>query len=77
MVYDITTPESSRFVQYINERDFSIADVESDLALVGDLGPESIKFVSASNSPSGDPMLIVGNEVSGTTTFFNIEIVAE
>lgn len=77
MVYDITTPESSRFVQYINERDFTVADVESDLALVGDLGPESIKFVSASNSPSGEPMLIVGNEVSGTTAFFNIEIVAE
>lgn len=77
MVYDITTPESSRFVQYINERDFTVADVESDLALVGDLGPESIKFVSAQQSPTGEPMLIVGNEVSGTTAFFNIQIVGD
>lgn len=77
MVYDITTPESANFVQYINERDFSVADVETDLADVGDLGPESIKFVSASNSPTGDALLIVGNEVSGTTSFFAVSVVSE
>ncbi len=75
MVYNITTPEASEFVQYINPRDFSVGDVEDDLALVGDLGPESIKFVSAANSPTGNPLLIVGNEVSGTTSFFNISII--
>jgi len=77
MVYDISQPESSRFVQYINMRDFSVADVETDLALVGDLGPESIKFVSASDSPTGDAMLILGNEVSGTTSFFSIDVVLQ
>lgn len=75
MVYNISNPESPRFVQYINPRDFTLADVEDDLDLVGDLGPESIKFVSAEDSPTNRPMLIVGNEVSGTTAFFNIEIV--
>ncbi len=77
MVYNITTPEASEFVQYINARDFTVADVEEDLALVGDLGPESIKFVAAEDSPTGNPMLILGNEVSGTTSFFNVSVIAQ
>ena len=75
MVYNISNPESPRFVQYINPRDFTLADVEDDLDLVGDLGPESIKFVSQEDSPTTRPMLIVGNEVSGTTAFYDIEII--
>ena len=58
-------------------RNFTVADVEHDLALVGDLGPESIKFVAAQDSPTGNPMLILGNEVSGTTSYFNIAVVAQ
>lgn len=77
MVYDLSNPEAAEFVQYISTRDFTISDVESDLALVGDLGPESIKFVSASDSPTGSPMLIVGNEVSGTTAFFDIQVIRQ
>ncbi len=77
MVYNITTPQASEFVQYINMRDFTVADVEDDLALVGDLGPESIKFVAAQDSPTGNPMLILANEVSGTTSFFNIAVIAQ
>ncbi|MEL0661162.1 hypothetical protein V6255_18875, partial [Psychromonas arctica] len=38
----------------------------------GDLGPEAFKYVSAKDSPSGTPILIVGNEVSGTTRFYRI-----
>ena len=81
MVYDITNPESASFVQYINTRDFTV-DVEAEFeagtsANVGDLGPESIKFVSAENSPSGDALLIVGNEVSGTTAFFEVAVVEQ
>ncbi|MBB3047026.1 hypothetical protein FHR99_001262 [Litorivivens lipolytica] len=74
MVYDISNPQAPAFVQYINPRDFSIADVEADFALVGDLGPESIRFVSATDSPTSKPLLIVGNEVSGTTAFFEISV---
>jgi hypothetical protein len=77
MVYNITTPQASEFVQYINMRDFTVEDVEDDLALVGDLGPESIKVVAAEDSPTGNPMLILGNEVSGTTSFFNIAVIAQ
>ena len=76
-VYDITNPESAEFVQYLNNRDFSVADVEAAVQAGQkglDLGPESIKFVSASDSPTSEPMLIVGNEVSGTTTFYGITV---
>ena len=36
----------------------------------GDLGPEGLKFVPANRAPGGNPLLIVGNEVSGTTTVY-------
>ncbi|MDZ8170479.1 choice-of-anchor I family protein, partial [Microbacterium xanthum] len=69
MVYDITTPAAAEFVTYVNNRDVS-ADAESSAA--GDLGPEGLAFVAAADSPTGEPALIVGNEVSGTTTVFGI-----
>ena len=73
MVYDVTVPEQSEFVQYINPRDFGVADVENPLGVV-DLGPESIEFVSASDSPSGQPLILVGNEVSGTINVFQVNV---
>lgn len=75
MVYDVSNPYSPSFIQYINNRDVTAdqATIENKGA-AGDFGPEGMKFVSAENSPSGKPMLIVGNEVSGTTTYYNIEI---
>ena len=74
MVYNISVPEAAKFVQYINPRDLTVADAEAALDLVGDLGPEGLYLVDATDSPTGNPMLIVGNEVSGTTTFYNINI---
>ncbi len=76
MVYNITNPESPQFVQYLNNRDFSVlsqVDVENGLA--GDLGPEGLAFIDAAGSPSGQPMLAVGNEISGTTTLYYIDVV--
>ncbi|BDI22786.1 choice-of-anchor I family protein [Herbiconiux sp. L3-i23] len=71
-VYDITDPAAPSFTTYVNNRDFSIDDVEADLALTGDLGPEGLAFIPAVESPTGAPLLAVGNEVSGTTTLFGI-----
>lgn len=76
MVYDITNPEAASFVQYITTRDYAV-DIEDlvdagDFSEAGDLGPESILFVSAEDSPNGEPLLIVGNEVSGTTAIFQV-----
>lgn len=71
MVYDVTNPQSARFVQYINPRDFSV-DAEADITEVGDLGPESIEFVAAEDSPTGEPLLLVSNEVSGTLAVYSV-----
>ena len=78
MVYDITRPSDSRFVQYLNDRDFDFAietridDGGEPAHLAGDLGPEGFEFVSVEDSPSGNALLIVGSEVSGTTTIYDI-----
>jgi DNA-binding beta-propeller fold protein YncE len=74
MVYDVTNPQNARFVQYVNPRDFS-KDPESELALAGDLGPEGLVFIPAEDSPNGSPLLVVGNEVSGTTTIYQIDVI--
>ena len=71
MVYDITHPDAPEFVQYLNNRDFG-GDAASGAS--GDLGPEGIVFIDAQDSPDGQPMLVVANEVSGTTTLYRIEV---
>lgn len=70
MVYDITNPHNPKFVQYVTSRDFA-GDAEAGTA--GDLGPEGLTYIAPADSPTGDPLLAVGNEVSGTTTIFRID----
>ena len=61
-------PSRSTFVDYVNTRDFS-----GDLAGNGsDSGPEGLVFVAGTDSPTGGPLLLVGNETSGTTTVFAV-----
>lgn len=75
MVFDISTPTAPTFVDYLNTReDWTTADPGTTLANAGDLGPEGITFVSAENSPNGKPLLIIGNEVSGTTAIYQIDL---
>ncbi|MFU8840754.1 MAG: choice-of-anchor I family protein [Nitriliruptoraceae bacterium] len=69
MVYDISDPRAPFFVQYLNNRDFT---AESDSSEAGDLGAEGLIFIEAGDSPTRRPMLAVANEVSGTTTLFDI-----
>ena len=37
-----------------------------------DLGPEGIHFISDDDSPTGIRMIAVANEVSGTTTLYEL-----
>jgi DNA-binding beta-propeller fold protein YncE len=87
-VYDITNPFNTAFVTHYNNRDFTVDyEMDDDLAdpcdsnegmdctqvnMAGDLGPESIKFIAASDSPTNNPLLIIGNEVSGTVTVYQV-----
>ncbi|MFL1407573.1 choice-of-anchor I family protein [Marinobacter sp. M1N3S26] len=74
MVYDVTDPEHPAFVQYMNNRDFGATDEQLKEGHAGDLGPEGLAFIAESDSPTGHPMLAVGNEVSGTTTLYGIRL---
>lgn len=75
MVYDISNPNSAEFIQYLNTRDFTIDDVEdSSVADDIDLGPESIEYVPAEDSPNGNPLLLVAHEVSGTVTVLELNL---
>ena len=69
IVYDVTDPYQPMFVQYVNNRDFA---GNAAAGTAGDLGPEGILFISAADSPTGVPLLVTGNEVSGTTTVFSV-----
>jgi len=64
MVYDVSDPFDPRFVHYQNDPSFPP---------LGDRGPEGLVFVPEGDSPIGAPLLIVSNEVSGTTTIFKID----
>ncbi len=72
MIYNITIPSAPYFVQYINTRDFSVTPSQANLATVGDLGPEGIVFIPSSESPTGEYMIMLSNEVSGTVALFTI-----
>jgi len=75
MVYDITDPARPQHVSFhLNRRcDVPIQlDDGSTNPAGGDSGPEGLIFVAAERSPTGRPLLIVGNETSGTTTVWQI-----
>jgi 2',3'-cyclic-nucleotide 2'-phosphodiesterase / 3'-nucleotidase / 5'-nucleotidase len=71
MIYDLSDPTAPAFAGYTNHRTFGV-DAESAAAL--DLGAESSVFIAAEDSPTGAPLLVVANEVSGTTSIFEVVV---
>jgi uncharacterized protein YuzE len=79
MVYDVTSPSQALFVHYTNRRDFAqpVCTVMEDDSCVsdvwnpasGDLGPESIEYFTRMSKH----YIAVGNEVSGTTTVYELQ----
>ena len=67
MVYDITDPANAKFVNYINSREF-------DAAIQGDVSPEGLCFVSASDSKTGNALLLAACEVSGTLAVYELTV---
>lgn len=69
MVYEISPFGWPNLLQYINTRDFS--EVAGPGA-GGDMSPEGMVFIKASDSPNGKPLLVVSYKVSGSTTIYQI-----
>jgi len=61
IIYDITEPTKSTFVDYI--------ETES----AGDISPEGMKFIPATDSPNGKNLLLVSYEMSGSTVVYEIK----
>ena len=78
IVYDVTVPAAPVYQSYINNRNFSepvctlVDDGDCDNGVyntaAGDLGPESIDYFTR----AGKHFIAVGNEVSGTTTVYQV-----
>ncbi len=69
MVYDVSNPFAPRYIDYFQNRNFAV-DAESVDA--GDLGVEDILYIPADDSPTGRPLVVTANEVSGTISIFGI-----
>lgn len=67
MTYDVTDPYSPVFLNYTNTRDF-------EAGLGSDSAPEGLDFIPASDSPTGRPLLLVANEVSGTVAVLELKV---
>ena len=65
MVYDITDPGNTTFVNYINSRDFTEK-------IRGDVSPEGLCFILAAQSTTGKPLLLAACEVSGTLAVYEL-----
>jgi 2',3'-cyclic-nucleotide 2'-phosphodiesterase (5'-nucleotidase family) len=78
MVFDLSDPAAPAFVQYVNNRDFGVVfsgedndePTADEVLAAGDLGPESIVFIDAADSPTAAPLVAVSNEVSGSVTLY-------
>jgi hypothetical protein len=77
VVLEISNPSAPVFVTYVTNRKLPTNASGgflpcNDLNDCGDLGPEGLTFVPADRSPTGAALLLVSNEVSSTTTIWEV-----
>lgn len=73
MIYDVTDPTAPRFQDYVNlALDEAIAGGPHTAPGTYDISPEGVAFVPAADSPNGQPLVLVSNELSGTTTIYQV-----
>ena len=79
VVLDLSTPTSPTFVTCVTNRKLPRNPTTGALLACnevnncGDLGPEGLTFVPADQSPTGKALLVVSNEVSSTTTIWQVD----
>jgi DNA-binding beta-propeller fold protein YncE len=64
MVFNLNNPAAPVLETYANNRSLTSS--------AGDLGPEGIVFISATGSPTGQPLLLLANEVSSTIAVYSL-----
>lgn len=69
MVYDISDPASPKFIEYRIDRNFKAA---LDQGNHSDAGPECIAFIPAADNPLKAPLIVVANEITGTTSLYRV-----
>jgi len=69
MIYDVTDPYNPAYVKFLTRQNL---DQELETGLAEDVSPEGVLFISAEDSPTGKALVVLGNEVSGTTTVYEI-----
>ena len=57
LAYDVTDPTSPKFIQYLRDNE--------------DVAPEGLTFISSDDSPNGQNLLVISNEVSNTIAVYN------
>lgn len=67
--WDLTDPRSPVYAGYGHSIQPD-GDLKADTA--GDIAPEGVAFVSAEHSPTGDALLLVAHEVTGSTAVFRV-----
>ncbi|PWU70174.1 choice-of-anchor I family protein [Gracilibacillus dipsosauri] len=71
MVYDLTNPNAPTFDSYFTTRNFQSLDMEVTRDS-GDIAPEGLTFIPGEKSPTGNPVLLVAHEVSGTIAAYEL-----
>jgi hypothetical protein len=69
MIFNVDNPNSPVFVGYENNR--------STTGIGPDLGAEGMIYISAEDSPNGNGLLILANEVSSTLSIYQVNTCAE
>jgi hypothetical protein len=64
-VFNINNPASPVLEAYANNRSLTATGP-------ADLGPEGIVFIAATDSPTGQPLLLLANEVSSTVAVYSL-----
>ena len=82
IAYDVTEPTAPRFAFYLNNRDFTVDPAAvcqrdtiktPECAAVGDLEPESLRFIAAEQSPNGAALLVVTHEQTDSVLLLQLD----
>lgn len=73
MAFDITNPAQPEYLFWERSTTTYVDEAgQLPLAQLGDISPESVAFVTAADSPTGRPLVLVSYELSGTTSVFEM-----